>query len=164
MEVNMSNKKKIIIICSMVVLLIAVGYLNVWLNKSSDPVDNTNDPVTSVSFFEAYRMDRDTARAQEFSYLDAILTSQTSSEAAKASAEEMKLDLIDVMEIELVLEGLIKAKGFEDAVVTMSTNNVNVIVNDAELANDEVAQITYIITSETGYSPSNIVIVPYSSS
>ena len=159
----MSNKKKIIIICSMVVLLIAAGYLNVVLNKNANPVTKTDDPTTAVSFFAQYRTDRETARAQEFSYLDAIIASTTSTAEAIQTAETMKVDLIEVMETELVLEGLIKAKGFADCVVTMSTNNVNVIVHDAELVSEEVAQIVYIITSETGIGPANIVIVPYSS-
>lgn len=159
----MNNKKKIIIICTMVVLLIAAGYLNVILNKrNADPVNNTNDPTTAVSFFAAYRTDRATARAQSFSYLDAILASSSSSAAAKETAEAMKLDMIEIIEMELVLEGLIKAKGFQDVVVTMSTNNINVIVYDDQLVNEEVAQILYVITSETGYSPSKIVIVPHS--
>lgn len=157
----MSNKKKIIIICSMVVLLIAAGYLNVILNKTS-AVNNTDDTSTTVSFFAAYRTDRETARAQEFSYLDAIIASASSTDEAILTAETMKQDLVEVIETELVLEGLIKAKGFDDAVVTMSTNNINVIVHDAELISEEVAQILNVITTETGYSASKIVIVPYS--
>lgn len=163
----MNNKKKIIIICTMVVLLIAAGYLNVILNRTTtDPVNNPNPntPTTPVSFFAAYRTDRATARSQEFSYLDAIIASTSSSESAKEAAESMKLDLIEVMEMELVLEALIKAKGYNDAVVTMSTNNINVVVQSSELNNDDVAQILYVLTTETGYSPSKIVIVPYSSS
>lgn len=155
----MSNKKKIIIICSMVVLLIAAGYLNVILNKNSNPDPS---PSATVSFFDEYRADRDTARAEEFSYLDAIIVSASSTDDAIASAENMRLDLVDAMETELVLEGLIKAKGFEDAVVTMSSENVNVIVCDSELVSEEVAQILSIIVSETGTSPANVVIVPYS--
>lgn len=158
----MNNKKKIIIICSMVVLLIAAGYLNVLLNKNdTDPVNNPEDPVVSVSFFSAYRSVRDTSRAQEFTYLDAIIASSSTTEEAKTTAENMQLDMIEVMEMEMVLEGLIKAKGYEEAVVTISTNNIYVIAQDDNLVNEDIAQILYVITSETGYSPSKVVILSY---
>ena len=65
------------------------------------------------------------------------------------------------METELVLEGLIKAKGFKDCVVTMSTENVNVVVMDEELTLEESAQILDIIVSETDYTAPNVVIIPY---
>ena len=40
----------------------------------------------------------------------------------------MKLELTDTMEKELLIEGLPRAKGFEDAVITISDTAVNVIV------------------------------------
>jgi stage III sporulation protein AH len=79
-----------------------------------------------------------------------------------ATAQAKKLELVNFAEQEMVLEGLIKARGFEDAFVTLETSNVNVIVKDAELESSEVAQILTIITSETGCSPTNVIIVPYS--
>ena len=61
-------------------------------------------------------------------YYDSIIHSETASAAAVSSAESKRQELAGFAESELVLEGLIKAKGFEDAVVTISTANVNVIV------------------------------------
>ncbi len=75
----------------------------------------------------------------------------------------MKIDLVGAMESELILEGLIKARGFKDAVVTLTSENVNVIVQDEQLESAEVAQILTIITDETGTTAGNVIIVPYSS-
>ena len=50
----------------------------------------------------------------------------------------------------------------EDAVVTMSTNNLNVIVKQAELSREEVAQILGTILQETDYVANQIYVVPYS--
>jgi stage III sporulation protein AH len=157
----MSNKKKIIIIVSMVILLVATVTANVLLNKAqSNPIDNPDDSK-EVSYFNTYRTDREAARNQEFSYLDSIITSTSSTTEAKASAEAMKLELCTMMEKELTLENLIKAQGFEDAIITINTNNINVVVNDQELIASDVAQILTIITTETEFTADKVVVIPY---
>lgn len=159
------NAKKVIVLCSMVALLVLTGVLNFALNSdwfSSATDDGQLAGGDSVeTFFSTYRTSRETARAEEMSYLEAIIASETSTEEAKATAETMKQDLLNNIEAELVIESLIKAKGFEDAVVTMSTNNVNVIVNKSELEQQEVAQILNVILEETDYTASEVVVVPY---
>lgn len=158
-----ANAKKVIVLCSMVALLVLTGVLNFVLNgdllSKDNPTTVGGDAVTT--FFSDYRTNRETARAEEMSYLDAIISSEDSSAEAKTTAEEMKQELLGNIEAELVIESLIKAKGFDDAVVTMSTNNVNVIVNKSELESQEVAQILSVILEETEYTASEVVVVPY---
>lgn len=164
----MSNKKKIIIICSMVVLLVAAAYLNVLISKKttdttvSKPITDENS--TTVSFFTSYRSARDASRQESFMYYDSIINSETASAAAITSAEGKREELAKYTETELVLEGLIKAKGFEDAVVTISTANVNAIVkkSGSEIDATDAAQILSVITEETGVSASKVIITPYS--
>ena len=64
------------------------------------------------------------------------------------------------MEKELVVEGLIKAKGFEDCVVTISDANVNAVVKANELSSTEVAQIVAVIQSQLNTGIENIKIIP----
>ena len=161
-----SNAKKVIILCSMVALLVLTGVLNFalnsdWFSKTGDGGDQLTGGDVVETFFSTYRTSRETARAEEMSYYDAIIASETSSEEAKATAETMRQVLLNNIEAELVIESLIKAKGFDDAVVTMSTNNVNVIVNKSELESQEVAQILNVILEETDYTASEVVVVPY---
>ena len=162
----MSNKKKIIIICSMVVLLVAAAYLNVLITKkNSENVSTTigDESSTVVSFFTSYRSARDASRQESFMYYDSIINSETASVAAISGAEDKRAELVGFTETELVLEGLIKAKGFEDAVVTISTANVNAVVKkNGELDAADAAQILSIITAETGVSASKVIITPYS--
>ena len=60
----------------------------------------------------------------------------------------------------LVIEGLIKSLGFEDAVVTNTTENINVIVKSAELTSEEAAQILDIVTTETDKTALDVRIIP----
>ena len=155
----MKKRTKIIIISAMVFLLGVTGYLNVVLNNqvANSGTDNT---VTTANYFQTYRTDRESTRDQEMLYYDAIISSENSTESAIQNAEEAKLSLIGQMEKELVVEGLIKAKGFEDCVVTISDSNVNAVVKTKELSSNEVAQIVAVIQSQLSVGIENIKIIP----
>ena len=64
------------------------------------------------------------------------------------------------MDLELVLEGLIKALGFEDTIVTASTDNINIIIKSDELTENEVAQVLDIVVSETDKTALDVRILP----
>ena len=155
----MSKKKKIVILATMFVLLVVTGYLNIVLNGSATTVTNSENVVTG-NFFTTYRTDRQSTRDEEIAYYDAIIASATSSAEAKANAEAKKQNLIANMELELVTEGLIKAKGFEDVIVTSSNTAINVIVKSASLTSGEVAQIVSIVKEQANVSLDNIKIIP----
>ena len=149
---------KIIILVAMVLLLGVTGYLNIALNNNIS--NQTSGTVTQMNYFDTYREDRQATRDQELLYYDAIINAENSSAEAIASAEAKKMEIINTMEAELVMEGLIKAKGFEDAIVTNSATNVNVIVKCASLESSQVAQIVQIVKEQTSKSLENIKIIP----
>lgn len=155
----MKKRTKIIIITVMVLLLGVTGFLNVMLNNSVSNGDKDNTQTTA-SYFQTYRSDRESTRDQEMLYYDAIIASETSTEDAIKSAEESKLALIEQMEQELVVEGLIKAKGFEDCVVTISGENINAVVKATELSSSQVAQIVSILQAQFNVDIDYIKIIP----
>ena len=114
---TLSKKKKIIILSVMVALLLVTGYVNVALNSSlSSGSTQTNSTAVSANFYTTYRTERESTRTQEIQFYDSIIASATSSEDAKQEAENNKMALISLMEKELVTEGIIRGKGFEDAI------------------------------------------------
>lgn len=154
----LKKKTKVIILAAMVLLLGVTGYLNIALNNSA--TTPTTSTVTQMNYFDTYREDRQSTRDQELLYYDAIINSDSSTDEAKQNAETKKLEIVNQMESELVMEGLIKAKGFEDAIVTNSASNVNVIVKCANLETSQVAQIVSIVKEQTSKSLENIKIIP----
>ena len=66
------------------------------------------------------------------------------------------------MEKELVLETMIKSKGFSDAVVSigMDSENVNVFINSNELDKTTALAIYNCLNDEAGVNPLNIIIMP----
>lgn len=154
----LSKKKKIFILIGMVALLVVTGCLNVFLNKKTTKANA--ETVTYGNFFTTYRTDRKTTRDQTIMYLDAIIENGASTSDAVAKAEAQKLYLTKSMDTELVLEGLIKSLGFEDAIVTTSTESINVIIKSDELTEAEVAQVLDIIVTETDKAATDVRIIP----
>ena len=156
-----SKKKKIIILSVMVALLLVTGYVNVALNSSlSSSTTQTNSTLVNANFYTTYRNERESTRTQEIQFYDSIIASATSSDDAKKEAEINKMALISIMEKELVTEGIIRGKGFEDAIVTSSDNNVNVFVKCAELTSAEVAQISSVVTEQLNVELDRVIIIP----
>jgi hypothetical protein len=138
----MTKKKKIVLLSVMVVLLVVSGVANFMLTDASNSIPTLEDEVISASsFFSAFRTDRTSTREQTIMELDAIISSQDTSLEAKTAAEEMKLKICANMQTEFDLESLIKAQGFSEAVVTVGSQNINILVNDDTLEANEVAKI-----------------------
>ena len=154
----LKKKTKIFILIAMVLLLGVTGYLNVALNNNA--TTPTSGAITTANYFDTYRTDRQSTRDQELLYYDSIISSESSSSEAIANAEAKKLEIVNAMESELVMEGLIKSKGFEDVIVTNSASNVNVIVKGTNLESSQVAQIVEIVKQQTSKSIDNIKIIP----
>ena len=159
---TLTKKKKVIILSVMIALLLVTGYVNVALNSSLSSSAGTAKTVsaTTANFYTTFRSEREATRAQEMQFYDAILTSETSSDEAKAEAQTNKMNLVSLMEKELVTEGVIRGKGFNDAIVTSSSDNVNIFIKASELTSQEVAQITSVATQQLGVEIDKIIIIP----
>ena len=157
---TLTKKKKIVILSVMVALLLVTGFVNVALNSTLSSDLSTTTSTTNANFYSTYRTDRENTRLQEIQHYDEIIASASASEESKADAEEKKLALITQMEKELVTEGIIRGKGFEDVVITTSNSNINVFIKASELTESEVAQITSVVTTQMNVEIDKIIIIP----
>ena len=153
----MKKRTKIIILAVMVVLLGVTGYLNVALNNASQDVPTQ---TTTASYFASYREDRESRRDQELLYYQAIAESPDSTPEAIQSANAAREALIQQMDAELVVEGVIKGLGFNDCVITLASSNVNVLVDADTLTETEVAQIVDVVQQHLQTDLENIKIIP----
>ncbi len=143
-------------------LLLAAVAANIIMNRSEEKLTKADTAAVSVSapgapqsFFDVYRSERDTVRTQELAYLDAIVA-QGGDEDTLSDAQKQKMTLVSCMESELNTENLIRAKGFEEVIVSMHNGSVNVIVDADALTDEQVAQILDIVLRETGERAENI--------
>jgi len=117
-------------------------------------------PVSSSNFFVDYRLERQNTRKEEIEYIRELLNNPEADSEIKKEAQAQLLEITNSMEKELSMEALIKAKGFDEVVVIMHKDSVNVIVDKKELKPEEVAQILDIVKRESGQKAENIKIIP----
>ncbi len=155
----MSKKKKIIIMSSLVFLLALTAVLNVLLAQN---IASGETAVTTANYFTTYRSERTTTRSEELLQLDSVIALYDEGSEKYEEAVEMKLKIVEMMENELLLETMIKSRGFSDAVVSIGLNsdNVNVFINSDELDYNTALAIYSLLKDEVGVAPGNIIILP----
>lgn len=103
---------------------------------------------------------REQVRAQNKETLLEIINNESLSEEQKAEAVAKMIELTEIAELEAAVETMLLSKGFSEAVVTLTNNGADVVVNASELSDANRAQIEDIVTRKTGIAPENIVISP----
>lgn len=158
----------------LVLLLCVTGLINYAINSAAsgdqpvavvDPEDGSQQTQSGnyagITYFTLFRNDRTESRAKEVAYLDEIIQNEKTDAETLKEAQEQKLEIVKAMETETAVEGLIKAKGFEECVVTIKKGSVNVVVENKEaLTSEQAAQILEIVRRETNESAENIKIMP----
>ena len=164
MAKTLSNKKKIIVMSALVLLLAVTAVFNFVLADTGADAP-ANDPVTAANYFSAYRSERTTTRNEELTQLDGVFALYQPGDDKFEEATKMKMEIVEAMEKELVVETMVKAIGFSDAVVTVSgdSSSVNVFIDTPELTYDSALAIYTLLKDEAGIAPENIRIVPINS-
>jgi len=65
----------------------------------------------------------------------------------------------ETSEKELQIEGLVKAKGFEDALAFITSDEIKVVVSTDELTQQDMVKILDIVKSETKFDTESIKIM-----
>ena len=104
------------------------------------------------------RLNREQARSKSKEYFLEIINGDSMEEAVVQEATSAYVKLAEDMEKEADAETLLMAKGFEDAIVSISDNSVDVVVGNTDLTDSQRAQIEDIVVRKTGCSVEQIVI------
>ena len=156
----MSNKKKIVLMSTLVLLLAVTAVFNFILAGTGASVDASN--AKPVNYFTSYRTERSSTRSGEFVQLDGIIAAYATDSQEYAEAVAAKQKMVQIMEDELVMETMIRSLGFSDAVVAIGADsqNINIFINASELTADTVLKIFSFFEDEKGIRNGNIVIMP----
>ncbi|SHH30998.1 stage III sporulation protein AH [Caloranaerobacter azorensis DSM 13643] len=149
-------------------------------NENEEVVDSKDNAISSISnkieskieeniikeenrksnnYFVEYRLSRDKLRANLVERLNDIVNNEKTDEETRKKAQEEIMRIGNISEKELLIEGLIKAKGFEDVLVFLKNDSVRVIVSADVLNEQDVIKILEIVKSETNLEPSAIKIM-----
>ena len=116
---------------------------------------------TSVSSYMVQaRLNREQTRSKNKETLLEVINNKDLDENQKKKAVTSMTELTKTTDMENTVETLLKAKGFEDVLVTITDKQVDVIVNDAEMDETKKAQIENVVKRKTGIAAKNITITP----
>lgn len=114
------------------------------------------------SLISQAKISREQIRSQNKDTLLGIINNSNVTEEQKQTAIESMIKLTEISEKESAAETLLSAKGFTDAVVTISEGSADVVLDMSDVTDAQRAQIEDIMKRKTGVAAENIVITPVS--
>lgn len=150
--------------------LVSDPYVSTDLVTQEDQIDLTADISTedvtdsdlmdqfsssNSDFLIGLKMERYQNRSKLFDQYYAMMQSEISEEAILNIQEKIE-DLQSIEEAELVLEQLIIADGFEDAVVLTNGNNVDVIVQTEAMTQNQAVKIIKMVSDRLDVPAVNV--------
>ena len=119
---------------------------------------NSNDVIVTKNkeYFIKTKLERDNIYSQTIESYEKILNSTNSLETQKQIATKEIQNINQIKNSIMVCENLLKIKGFEESVVLLNKESVNVIIGKKELTNEECAQVQNIVSREMNAKIENI--------
>ena len=106
------------------------------------------------------KVSREQVRSQNKETLQSIIDNTNISAEEKKEAVSQLVRMTEIAEQEMAIETLMASKGFSEAVVNLTENSADIVVNASELTDANHAQIEDIVSRKTEIAPENIVITP----
>lgn len=106
------------------------------------------------------KVSREQVRAKNKETLQAIIDDTNVSDEQKSEAVNQMVAMTALAEKEVAIETLLASKGFTEAVVSLTDEGADIVVNSSDLSDAKRAQIEDIVTRKASVAPSNIVITP----
>ena len=132
-------------------------------NNESDKnmIDNTVETNSNINndYFIQSKLERDAMYSQMLETYKNVLNSTNSLEIQKQSATDEIQKINNIKNSIMICENLIKTKGFENNVIFVNGESINIIVGAKEISQEEIAQIQNIISREMKAQIENIHII-----
>ncbi len=113
---------------------------------------------TVLDYVASVQLSREQTRAKNKETLMQIIDNANVDEAQKQEAIDSMLNLTAIAEKETAAESLLAAKGFENCIVYINNDSVDVVVGRTSLTDAERAQVEDIVKRKTEVSADKIVI------
>lgn len=116
---------------------------------------------TGTGYFASARLNRQQARDSALAILQESLSDENLNDTMKDENNQAIQTLANVTVSEAQIENLVTAKGYTDCVAFMGDGSVSVVVStkSGELTAEDVAKITDITMTETGFPAGGIKIM-----
>lgn len=112
--------------------------------------------MKKASYILDMKMNREKQRNELVQDLNEMINNPSTTEESRKEASNMKLNIVKIQEKELQIENLLSTKGYEEALVYISDNKVNVVVNEAKLEKKDAAKIFDLVAEQANVKYENI--------
>ena len=121
----------------------------------------TPEETKASGYFDSARLNREQARDSALTLLQQSIGDEEVDAVMQTEWAEAVQTLATFTVTEAQIENLITAKGYTDCIAFIGDSSISVVVSATPegLMDDDVAKITEIVTSETGYTASQIKII-----
>lgn len=127
--------------------------------SSGEAVQTSAKADGATDYFETAKKDREKSIDEAQELIEETLKSANCTDEQRQKALENLNNVVNRIEKANNIETLLKAKGFEKALVVMSDDDISVIVKSEGITTAQTLQIQDIVTAQTEISLSNIKIV-----
>jgi stage III sporulation protein AH len=111
------------------------------------------------AFFVEYRLERDRVRGQEMEMLNDMINNPQVGAEARREAEMQLLNLVDMMEKELIVENLLKAQGYADAILFVRKGASTVMLHTEQLGEDDFLRVAEMVSAIIGVAREQVQII-----
>ncbi len=127
---------------------------------SDDPAQWKFDDATA--FFVEYRLERDRVRSQEIEMLNEMIDNPRVGPEARLEAEQQLLQAVEQMEKELIVESMLKAQGYKDALLFSLRRGTTVMIEAEKLAADDYLSIAEMVAASLEVPREEVRIIQHS--
>lgn len=131
--------------------------------ETTNTIQNTTSEVSSIQtnvstddYYASSKLERDKMYSQMLETYQKILESTTISQEQKAISEQEISKINQTKNAIMIAENLISTKGFNNSVIFVNDNSVNVVVKAENLGTEQIAQIQNIVSRELKVELENI--------
>ena len=125
--------------------------------KENEQKDNTAQ--SSEDYFALAKMEKENSRSKALEILNKTAENESFDEETRKNAQQKILDMASNAEKETIIEGVAKAKGYNNISVYIDGESADIIVEKENFGEKDAQVLKEITTEQLGIAPSNIKIV-----
>lgn len=161
------NRKQAVIIVALLILIVCAGVLATRVQSplyvsdtdlvdsnttnATTPDNSTNKTSGKQDYFAEARLTREKTSEETVANLKEIIDDKNATVQNKQNAEQESMSIVLEQQNEMKVENMLKGKGYKEALCTINSDKVNVVVkgNNAKLSDQQQREIRDVVLNVT---------------
>lgn len=154
----MKRMRRILLVLAVGALCFELGWIAAPENRAAEPAMQVQEETEAP--IGRFRRERQQLRAMQRAQLNEIIHDAQTEADIRGAAQRQLLEMNEAEAAETTLEGVIRMRGWEDCVVTVQPESVNVLVQAELITRQESSLLLELVCRETGVQGGAVKIIP----